>query len=63
MITDKLESMGFVDNEYVLRNGLKIIVDDMQCNKFCLCTGLDEFYDLTISNTFEMEQLLKILGE
>ena len=71
MTKNTLIDMGFAMDdrtkpsigEYGLRNGSKILVDDAENNKFCLCTGLDEFYDLTINNKFELEQLLKILGE
>ena len=71
MTKNTLMNMGFTMDdrtkpsigEYNLRNGLEILVDDAENNKFCLFTGLDEFYDLTINNKFELEQLLKILGE
>ncbi len=72
MTKNALKDMGFTMDdrkippsigEYGLRNGLEILVDDAENNKFCLCAGLDGFYDLTINNKFELEQLLKILGE
>lgn len=62
MTKEQLIKMGFEDGEFVLRNGLKILVDDTKDNKFCLCTGLDEFFDLTIPTTYDLTQFVKIMG-
>ena len=63
----KLKDMGFINDEYVLRNGLKIVAEGHAYSegipRLCLYTEMEKEYRLTINNKFELEQLLKILGE
>ena len=63
----KLKDMGFINDEYVLRNGLKIVAEGHAypegIPRLCLYTEMEKEYRLTINNKFELEQLLKILGE
>ena len=62
MTSDQLVKLGFKNDEYTLRNGLTIMVDDLLNNKFCLCTGLDEFFELDIYTIYDLEQFIKIMG-
>ena len=62
MTEEQLTKIGFVDGEFQLRNGFMILVDSAKNNRFCLCTGLDEFFDLTIYTIYDLTQFIKIMG-
>ena len=62
MTEEQLTKIGFIDGEFILRNGLKILADSPVANKFWLCTGLDEFFDLDIYTIFDLEQFIKTMG-
>jgi len=62
MTEEQLTKIGFIDGEFQLRNGLKILVDNTKNHKFCLCPELDVFWDLDIYTIFDLEQFIKIMG-